>query len=320
MCNVPFPSRAFLLALASLLLVFLAGCGEKSAPPSSSSGEQSQPPGTAVSNVLTPTASGVEVLGNERVEIDASNASQGYLMIRYLGENPKVKLRTQKDGSPIYTYALNSDGAYETFPLSEGDGAYTVTVYENVSGKEYATAFSTTVNVTLENEFIPFLYPNQYVNFSAGSQTVQKGAQLAATAGDEIGVIENIYHYCIDSISYDTEKAKQVEDGRLSGYLPQVDEVLASGQGICFDYAAVMCAMLRSQSIPTKLVVGYSGEVYHSWLNVYSKEEGWIDGVIYFDGKSWKLMDPTFASGGKDNPEILKYIGDGDNYTPNYIY
>lgn len=320
MIHMHTPSRVFLLALCFFLLAVLAGCGDKTPSEPSSQGDESTSSGPGVSHVLTPAAGGTDVLGNEKVEIDVSNRSQGYLMVKYLGQNGNVKLRTQKDGGTLYTYNLDTAGAYESFPFSEGDGSYTVTVYENVSGKEYATAFSAAVDVTLDNEFLPFLYPNQYVNFSADSETVRKGAELSAGAAGDIDIIANIYHYCIDGIAYDTEKAKQAEAGQLSGYLPQVDDVLASGEGICFDYAAVMTAMLRSQSIPTKLVVGYSGEVYHSWLNVYSKEEGWIDGAIYFDGKSWQLMDPTFASGGKGNPEILKYIGDGDNYTPSYIY
>ena len=39
----------------------------------------------------------------------------------------------------------------------------------------------------------------------------------------------------ITNISYDEEKARTVE----SGYLPDVDETLESGKGICFDYAAL---------------------------------------------------------------------------------
>ena len=105
-----------------------------------------------------------------------------------------------------------------------------------------------------------------------------------------------------------------------SGYLPDVDEILASGKGICFDYASLMAAMLRSQNIPTKLVVGYTGYVYHAWINVYAQESGWVEGVIFFDGSQWKLMDPTFASSGKSSDAILAYIGDGTNYSAKYFY
>ena len=95
---------------------------------------------------------------------------------------------------------------------------------------------------------------------------------------------------------------------------------MAAKTGICFDYAALMAAMLRSQGVPVKLVVGYTGNVYHAWLNVWSEKDGWVDNLIYFDGKVWKLMDPTFASSGKQSASIMQYIGDGANYTAKYLY
>ena len=76
---------------------------------------------------------------------------------------------------------------------------------------------------------------------------------------------------------------------------PDPDETLDTGKGICFDYAALMSAMLRSQRIPTKLEVGYSGDVYHAWISCYVDEIGWVDNIIEFDGKNWSIMDPTIC-------------------------
>ena len=81
-----------------------------------------------------------------------------------------------------------------------------------------------------------------------------------------------------------------------------------------------MTAMLRSRGIPCKLVVGYSGKAYHAWINTYTNEGGWVDSVIYFDGTSWKLMDPTYASTGRQSDAIMKYIGNGANYKAKYLY
>ena len=89
------------------------------------------------------------------------------------------------------------------------------------------------------------------MNFNPASAAVQKGAELSAGATDQIGVVTAIYNYVINNLTYDTAKAQSVQ----SGYLPNVDVVLAQHTGICFDYAALMTAMLRSQNIPTKLVV-----------------------------------------------------------------
>jgi len=81
-----------------------------------------------------------------------------------------------------------------------------------------------------------------------------------------------------------------------------------------------MTAMLRSQGIPCKLVIGYAGTVYHAWISVYTKEHGWVEQSVLFDGKTWKLMDPTFASSSKNDPDVLKYIGNGSNYSAKYLY
>jgi len=99
-----------------------------------------------------------------------------------------------------------------------------------------------------------------------------------------------------------------------------LDTVLEKKSGICFDYAALMTGMLRSQGIPCKLVVGYAGTAYHAWISVWTQEHGWVDGAIYFDGSVWQRMDPTFASGSGGDPAILRYIGDGANYTAKYFY
>ena len=105
-----------------------------------------------------------------------------------------------------------------------------------------------------------------------------------------------------------------------SGYLPELDKVLESKKGICFDYAALMAGILRSQNVPCKLVVGYAGKSYHAWISVYSEEYGWVNGAIYFDGENWQRMDPTFADSGNQSESIMKYIGDGSNYTAKYFY
>ena len=117
-----------------------------------------------------------------------------------------------------------------------------------------------------------------------------------------------------NNISY--QKAKTVQ----SGYLPKVDDTLTTKKGICFDYSALMTTMLRTQNIPTKLVIGYAGSTYHAWISVYTEEQGWIDNAIHFDGQSWKFMDPTFASSGKGDKKITEYITNPSNYIAKFSY
>ena len=97
-----------------------------------------------------------------------------------------------------------------------------------------------------------------------------------------------------------------------------MDDTLKTKKGICFDYAALMTAMLRSSGIPTRLDIGYATNIYHAWISTYLDEQGWVDNVIKFDGKNWTMMDPTFAAGGGDG--IQDFITDSSNYNIEYIH
>ena len=261
--------------------------------------------------------SGVTVYKNSKATVDASNLPLGFVSVSYTGgKDVRIKVQITKTGGTTYTYNLNNKGTAETFPLTEGDGKYTVKVFENTRGTKYAQAYSCSLDLKLTSEFSPFLYSNQYVNFSDDSKVVAKAAELTKGLTTDLDKVTEIYHYVINNITYDYQLAAPV----ASGYLPDVDAVLESGKGICFDYAAVMSSMLRSQNIPCKLIVGYAGTVYHAWINVYIEGVGWVDHLIYFNGEDWSMMDPTFVSNGKNNPAVLKYVGDGTNYTEKYAY
>ena len=266
-------------------------------------------------SVLVPEASGVQVYSNADASIDASNAADGYVMVKYTGSAAKVRMLIETPAGNTYNYLMALDGQYDVYPLSEGSGTYKIGVYENLHDDQYATAFTQSVNVTLKDEYSMFLYPNAYVDFNANSNAVKKGQELAAGANTDIEVVQNVYHYITKNVTYDYDKAKTVQ----SGYIPKVDETLATGKGICFDYASLMGAMLRSQGIPTRLEIGYAGTEYHAWISVYTKETGWIDKIIQFDGKTWTLMDPTLGSYAS-NSTVKKYREDDTYYQLKYKY
>lgn len=267
-----------------------------------------------VQDCLVPVASGEITYGDDTVSIDASNTSEGYVMVQYSGDAKKVKLQITVPDTTTYTYTL-SGGSYETFPLSEGDGSYKLDVLENVEDEMYALVFSQTIQVKTADEFRPFLYPNQYAWFTREDKAVAYGARLSDASYDDLDYVEKVYLDVIQNVTYDDELAATV----TSGYLPDVDRTLQTKKGICFDYAALMAALLRSQGIPTKLQIGYSGDAYHAWISVYLKEIGWVDDIIEFDGKSWSLMDPTLAAS-NSRSALKKYIGDGSHYTVKYSY
>ena len=263
--------------------------------------------------VRMPSAPGSKIESSAKAAIDYSNAAQGYIMVKYSGSNPKVKLQITGPNKVTYTYTLHK-GDYTAFPLTADSGTYTANIFENVSGTSYALALGTSFSAELSNSLAPYLYPNQYVNYTEQSKAIAKGEELAAKASTKIGVVQEVYNYLISNVVYDHQKAATVK----SGYTPNVDSTLATKTGICFDYAALMATMLRTQDIPTRLEVGYvSGGIYHAWVSVYIPEQGWINGLIKFDGSNWSMMDPTFAA---SSSVPQSYTTASYSYSVKYLY
>lgn len=298
----------FISTVLFMMCLILSSC-------SSGAKEHTGEPRDTTPQVLTPVASGTTTYGNDTVSIDASNITRGYVMVSYTGSSDNVRLQITGPDETCYTYLISEHNSYITFPLTAGNGDYSIKLLEGTSDDFYVISLEQTVTVQLENEFLPFLYPNQYVDFMADSKAVAKGSELAENTWSDLDVIQNIYNYVTETITYDDQKAQNVS----YGYLPDVDETLTSKTGICFDYAALMTAMLRSQGIPTRLEVGYAGDIYHAWISAYVNEQGWIDNIIEFNGDSWNLMDPTLAAD-NDAGEVQKYTSDQTNYIVKYTY
>ncbi len=315
--------------------LILGGCGSDDGGgggfplPSSSSSENSSASTSSTSSAvveeggratvhdfLMPEAPGQEVLGNETISLDISNTSEGYLTLTYTGGADKVQVQITYPDGTMYPYPLNL-GAPRVFPLTGGSGSYKVDVLEHVSDNMYSLGYSDNISVSINDEFRPFLYPNQYVDYTASSSTTTLGVQLSDKSADDLGYVTNVYNYVIDNVTYDEELAANIG----TNYIPDPASTLASKKGICFDYASLMSALLRSQGVPTKLVVGYSGTAYHAWISVYLDEIGWVDNIIQFDGSTWSLMDPTLAANKANSSSAIKeYVGDGSNYTVKYNY
>lgn len=283
---------------------------------------QTDPPQTEPSPpyIITPTADGGKVYSNDDALIDASNSSQGYLMIRLKkAMSGSYRILVNADDINVrYTFQLNSSGNYEVIPLTEGSGKYTVNVLKVTSAGKGTVMFKQSLSVSVADSFLPFLTPNQFCMYDAGSSCVALSSKLCGGNKDTIAKTAAIYDYVINNISY----VSTAENG-ANGYIPVPDTVLANKSGICFDYASLMAAMLRSQKIPTKVVVGYAGDIYHAWISVYVDGSGWIDGYIYFDGNSWNRMDPTFAASAKDDADYkntVDFISNGSNYSVMYYY
>jgi hypothetical protein len=268
---------------------------------------------------LTPVASGVLEKRTENAVIDYSNTKDGYVMVCYTGSTSQPLRAQVKGPTTTYTYHLTA-GKWDVFPLSDGNGEYQITVYKNVKDNMYESVAAVTTSVTMTDEFAPYMRSNQYVNFEAAPNAVAKAAELVQGKATTLDKVEAVYDYVINTLTYDYDLAANVK----TGYLPDLDQVMAKKTGICFDYASLMTGMLRSQGIPCKLVVGYAGSAYHAWISVWTEENGWVDGAVYFNGTTWERMDPTFVSSSKGDEakeaQIKAFVGEGNNYSAKYFY
>lgn len=297
--------KSFVCSFIILIFVFLlsaSGC-------SSSGTKSEEPPVYSPLQVLVPEAPGKEILESSPLTLDISNITQGYLTAVSDSQDQKMNVQLTDENGTVYSYFI-SPGESAVIPFSSGSGNYQICCYQQIDGTQYAALFANTLEVSLENEFLPFLYPNQYVNFSPESEASKLALSMVSEDTSDVDALQAIYDYITENLTYDYDLADTVE----SGYLPDVDATLESKKGICFDYAALTAAMLRSRDIPCKLQIGYSGTVKHAWVSVYIRSKGWVDKAVEFSGDSWSRMDPTFDSNSDDEETIQQYIGNDDNY------
>lgn len=266
--------------------------------------------------IYSNTPSGALTDSNKLATIDYSNTSDGYVMAKYTGSVSLIKVQVTGPNGVTQTYTLSSDGSYGSFPLTGGNGSYQINIYENMGGKSYALAHSLSFNVSVSNSLSPYLRPSAYVNFDSNNVAVKKASEICGSEMSDLEKVDQIYSWLVDNVSYDYDRAATVKGGAL----PDMNRVINNRKGICLDYAGTATAMLRSQNIPTKMVVGYAGKQFHAWIEVYITGTGWAHGDVYFDGSGWKRMDPTYAASSKSSRDILEFISNNGNYSISYLY
>ena len=275
-----------------------------------------EPVNVVIPEVRVPLSPGTSTAENDKVRVDYSNSADGYISVRWNETGKRVKLRITSGGS-TYDHDVPTGGVTEYYPLSCGSGNYTVQIYEQTDGDRYAKVLEQEFTAEIRSETSPFLYPNRYVAFSQNSACVEKAAQLCAGRSGTIEKTAAIFGWVTDNVSYDRELAATVK----SGYVPDPDSVLKKKTGICYDYASLMAAMLRSQGIPSRLVVGYAKEsIYHAWNEVWTEQTGWITPELLLSRNGYNIVDATFYAGSADKAKIADYISNSGNYSALYYY
>lgn len=226
----------------------------------------------------------------------SAGADTGTVVVSY-ESTAKVKVEVSKDGTSYY-YDLTGT---EAFPLQMGNGTYRVSVLENVQDNRYKVVRRENILVETTSDNAPYLSSVQNVKWTDEDAAITKATELS-DAKDQLAAI---YSYLVSNVKYDYNKIHSL----APGYLPNIEDTFASGRGICYDFAALFASMLRSQGIPTKLVMGYTPNAvgYHAWNEVF------------VDGK-WIVIDITYDSQMKEKGLPYSMIKTTSTYQVTKVY
>ena len=229
------------------------------------------------------------------VTVNIGNVSRGYFKVRHEADvEALVQITNNNYGSSDF-FNLEGNNRWGVFPLTRGDGVYTIQILEYYADRVFSVIFSQDIYVSLENQNYPFLYPSRYVRFDENSAAVALAARLTVQASNDLEAAWFIYNYITTNISFDFEFGYAIIAGVVLEHLPDIDATLASGMGICFDFAVLTAAMLRSQNIPARLEIGYVLGIFHAWVAAYIPGAYWGN-AAHPSGGSWGLLDPTTTS------------------------
>lgn len=308
---LPLPAVRYFVCISTVLALLAI-------PPSGLA-----PLGAGASALLPPGGGAVptdpEPVETDTAVIDVSNTNRGYVSCRYTGRAGRAVVVVNKsDNNKAYKQYVDNNGEYAAIPFLYGDGLYSIQIWEQPYGASYYMTAGTEVLVTLDDETLPFLFPNRVVPVKSDSLAVAKGRALTRGAKTDPEKISAIYKYIVDNIVYDDEKAAAIK----AGYVSDPDETIKTRKGICIDYAVLAATMLRSQGIPTRVEVGYMADgTYHAWISVYSDRAGTINELFELREKNWTTLDPTYASKDEVRTAALLFSAEerGD-YTAFFLY
>lgn len=216
--------------------------------------------------------------------IDVLTANQGYVTVGYVGSKPsfnRLKFQVRK-GEQTYNYDFLPNEKPMRCPMNMGNGLYLMRIMERVEGSQYAQIAAVERQVKLISPKVPYTIPTVFCDYAVPGPCTRSVRQVSAGCKTELDVLKAVTEWVAGYVSYDYVKAGRLSGG--TGYVPDPDATLHERKGICFDYASMEAAMLRSMDIPCKVVTGYvNGSTYHAWVSAY------------VNGK-WRRRDPTFMS------------------------
>jgi hypothetical protein len=219
-----------------------------------------------------------EITTADGVSIDIGCVPDGVVLVTVDSITAKCKAVVSAN-SKSYQYVLSESGKWYGLPLQLGNGEYTASVFFQLPDGSYGLVFTHEFSVKISG-LKPFTASSIMCDFSTDSDCVKKAKSLCKNITTDKGRVNAVMKWIKANISYDRDLANGVTSGTIKTYLPDPERTYSTRKGICVDYASLMCAMLRSQGIPTRIIYGHISAGYHAWNEVYI-------------GGKWKVYDST---------------------------
>ena len=184
-------------------------------------------------------------------------------------------------------------GTNPKFSMCYGSGSYRVELYVHLEDLKYYFKERLVFDFdATQVDNAPYLQSTFVVPVTDEIRTIAIRETLGAQ-----NIQQTLYaleKYLASEMYYDITKLSRISGSYYCDPLVSLDR----GDAICVDYATSMTALLRSLSIPCRMVWGSYNGFSHAWVEVN------------IDGK-WCIVDPT----GADSPKGFR-----EDYSPSGLY
>jgi transglutaminase-like putative cysteine protease len=207
---------------------------------------------------------------------DLGESDDGVVVINYpIKSEVRYKVLLKKDDTKYY-YDMTEETI--RLPLQMGEGVYELAILENVSGTTYSYVLETSFKIDAINQEALNLNSHSIINWSDEDEAIVFLDELVSDDMSEMEKVSAVHDYLTKALSYDVHKFDSIQ----GAYIPDIDETFLTQMGICYDFSSLLAAMLRSEGIQTKLIMGYRADtsVYHAWNEVLIEDE-------------WQIIDLT---------------------------
>lgn len=253
--------------------------------------------------VLNPPFTGARSVITQTVVNYIPNSSTIYGASEIIGSNQQmlVDLRYDDVGNMLVNRLRTR------YVLRQGDR------YEVISRVSTVTA----QNLRTAGNAYPSWVTDAYLQLpeSVTQATIDLAQELTADLSNPYDKAIVVRDYLRNTITYNDQIPAPPDDVEPVDYI-----LFVSQEGYCNYYAAAMALMLRSQGIPTRLMMGYAQGEFVADANAYrvraNNAHTWVE--VYFPSYGWIEFEPTASIPVTDRPEGTENGDSGNFASPSF--